>query len=324
MIQRSASSSSLHKEMGVSSSSEAYFVLAVGLLFALNSGFINGLCLSGLLTKEGSYKQAVTSVTTAYTKAGLYLADGLFKEAGFEFSLILAFVGGAFVSGLMTPKAIPYKVVPSYGPTFLLGSLCLFAAAWIADHNRPHGRVQYFFAATANGMQNGMSSMYTANLIRTSHLTGTSTDIGLILGQMLRGNWKNFWRLKVLVGLTSSFWVGGLISFYAATEFFHRALWFSAGLFFGIGMTHLAYVMLTQKVTLLQASFGKWDAVHERMACPMVDEINIAFNGIDDEGPLKNNGDKLNEGPDKLSIGLNYLKSLWLRLMKQQFTNESA
>lgn len=301
-------------------------MFAVGLLFALNSGFINGLCLSGLLTKEGSYKQAVTSVTAAYTKAGLYLADGLFKEAGFEFSLILAFVGGAFVSGLMTPKAIPHKLVPSYGPTFLLGSLCLFAAAWIADHNVPHGRVQYFFAAMANGMQNGMSSMYTANLIRTCHHTGTSTDIGLILGQMLRGNWKNYWRLKVLVGLTSSFWFGGLISFYAATECFHRALWFSAGLFFGIGMTHLAYVMLTQKVTLFQASFGtwKWDAVLERMACPMVDEINFAFDGIDCEGSVKTNGDKLNEGPDKLSFGLNYLKSLWQRFMKQQFSNESA
>ena len=322
--------------MGVSSSSEAYFVFAVGLLFALNSGFINGLCLSGLLTKEGSYKQAVSGVTAAYTKSGLYLADGLFNEAGFEFSLILAFVGGAFVSGLMTPKAIPHKLVPSYGPTFLLGSLCLFAAAWIADHNRPYGRVQYFFAAMANGMQNGMSSMYTANLIRTSHHTGTSTDIGLILGQMLRGNWKNYWRLKLLIGLASSFWFGGLISFIAATEYFHRALWFSAGLFFGIGMAHLAYVMLTQKVSLFQASFGTWtlDAVLDRMACPMVDwsgsatlsstladdQINSAFDDIDGGGSVKINNDKLNEGLG--GIGLNYLKSSWQRFTKQQFMTQ--
>jgi uncharacterized membrane protein YoaK (UPF0700 family) len=327
--------------MGVSTSSEAYFVFAVGLLFALNSGFINGLCLSGLLTKEGSNKHAVSGVTAAYTTSGLYLADGLFNEAGFEFSLILAFVGGAFVSGLMTPKAIPHKLVPSYGPTFLLGSLCLFAAAWIADHNRPYGRVQYFFAAMANGMQNGMSSMYTANLIRTSHLTGTSTDIGLILGQMLRGNWKNYWRLKVLVGLASSFWFGGLISFYAATEYFHRALWFSAGLFFGIGMAHLAYVMLTQKVSLIQASFGTWtlDAVLDRMACPMIDwsgsaathsgtlvdeQMNFVLDDIDGGGSVKINGDKFNEAPGKLGIVPHYLKSSWQRFVKQQFSNESA
>jgi uncharacterized membrane protein YoaK (UPF0700 family) len=339
MIQPSASSCSLHKEMGVSSSSEAYFVLAVGLLFALNSGFINGLCLSGLLSIDGSYKHAVSGVTAAYTNAGLYLADGFFNEAGFEFSLILAFVGGAFISGLLTPKAIPHKLVPSYGPTFLLGSSCLFAAAWIADHDS--GRVQYFFAAMANGMQNGMSSMYTANLIRTSHLTGTSTDIGLILGQMLRGNWKNYWRLKVLVGLASSFSFGGLISFYAATEYFHRAFWFSAGLFFGIGMAHLAYVMLTHKISLLQASFGMWtlDAVLDRMACPMVDwsgsaatlsgtvaaeQMNFSFDDIDGGGSVKSDSDKWSDGLGKLGIGSNYLKTSWQRFMKQQFSNESA
>ncbi len=320
--------------MGAPSISEAYFVLVVGLLFAFNSGFVNGLCLSGLLTKEGSHKQAVSGVTAAYTKSGLYLADGIFKEAGFEFSLILAFVGGAIVSGLMTPQAIPHKLLPSYGPTFLLGSLCLFAAAWIAD-DRPYGRVQYIFAAMANGMQNGMSSMYTANLIRTSHHTGTSTDIGVILGQMLRRNWKNYWRFKVLVGLASSFWFGGLISFYAATKYFHRALWFSAGLFFGIGMTHLAYVMLTQKVSLVQASFGtwKWDDLLERMTCPMDlgsasdladEQINFTFDEVDQEGLVKSNTDKLSEGLGKIGIGMDYLKSLWQRFTKQQFSNESA
>ena len=51
----------------------------------------------------------------------------------------------------------------------------------------PDKRALYYFAAMANGLQNGMTSTYTANLIRTSVLGGTSTDIGLIAGQMSRG-----------------------------------------------------------------------------------------------------------------------------------------
>eukprot|EP00584_Thalassiosira_punctigera_P023290 CAMPEP_0172562020 /NCGR_PEP_ID=MMETSP1067-20121228/95258_1 /TAXON_ID=265564 ORGANISM="Thalassiosira punctigera, Strain Tpunct2005C2" /NCGR_SAMPLE_ID=MMETSP1067 /ASSEMBLY_ACC=CAM_ASM_000444 /LENGTH=58 /DNA_ID=CAMNT_0013352165 /DNA_START=9 /DNA_END=182 /DNA_ORIENTATION=- len=36
------------RNMGVASRREAHFVFALGLLLSLNSGYINGLCLSGL------------------------------------------------------------------------------------------------------------------------------------------------------------------------------------------------------------------------------------------------------------------------------------
>ena len=107
--------------MGVASSQEAYFVFALGLLLSINSGYINGLCLSGLLTEGGSDKQGVSAFTGTYTKSGLALADGDPKLFGFEFTLILAFIGGATVAGVMNPRAIPHQLVPSYGPTFMLG-----------------------------------------------------------------------------------------------------------------------------------------------------------------------------------------------------------
>ena len=43
--------------------------------------------------------------------------DELEKLFGFEFTLILSFIGGAFVSGAMNPDAVPHKLVPSYGPS---------------------------------------------------------------------------------------------------------------------------------------------------------------------------------------------------------------
>jgi uncharacterized membrane protein YoaK (UPF0700 family) len=104
--------------MGVASVSEAYFVFAIGLLLALNSGYINGLFLSGLLTEEGSDKVHISAaaVTKAYTESGLNLVSGLYNEFGFAFSIILSFVAGACVSGLLNPEATPHKLVPSYGP----------------------------------------------------------------------------------------------------------------------------------------------------------------------------------------------------------------
>ena len=245
------------RNMGVASSQEAIFVFAVGLLLSLNSGYINGLCLSGLLTNQGSLEQAVSSVTGTYTHAGLSLSEGDIGMFGLDLGLIFCFILGSTVSGFMNPKAIPHKLVPSYGPTFLFGSLCMIASSTAAAV-APGTRSLYYFAAMANGVQNGMSSTYTANLIRTSHLTGTSTDIGLIFGQMLRGNWKNYWKFKVLIGLAISFWVGSLISFYSASQFLSMSLCFSAALFLLIGMTHVTFVALTQHVSFFQATFGTW------------------------------------------------------------------
>ena len=186
------------RNMGVISYQEAAFVFAIGLLLSLNSGFINGLCLGGLLTQDGSLQLPVSAVTATYTKAGLSLANGDVGMFGMDMGLIFCFIAGATVSGVLNPKAIPHKLVPSYGPTFLIGSCCMIASA-IAAAVHPGGRTLYYIASMANGIQNGMSSTYTANLIRTSHHTGTSTDIGLIFGQMLRSNWKNYWKFKVLI-----------------------------------------------------------------------------------------------------------------------------
>lgn len=279
------------RNMGVASTQEAIFVFAVGLLLSLNSGFINGLCLSGLLTKDGSLQQAVSSVTGTYTRAGLSLAHGDVGMFGMDMGLILCFIAGSTISGFMNPKAIPHKLVPSYGPTFLIGSLCMIAAC-IAGTMKPGDRTLYYFATMANGIQNGMSSTYTANLIRTSHLTGTSTDIGLILGQMLRGNWKNYWKFKVLIGLAISFWVGSLVSFFSAAEFLSHSLIFSAALFLLIGLTHLTFVVITQHVSFAQAAFGTWQwdkvlgqlakGVHDTAITAMTPEqIDQVFDSMD-------------------------------------------
>jgi len=113
-------------KVGAKSKREAIFVLIIGLMLSLNSGYINGLCLSGLV---GPDRQGVSAFTGTYTKSGLALASGQVKLFGFEFTLILSFIGGAIISGIMNPKAIPHKLVPTYGPTFLIGSVFMILSA---------------------------------------------------------------------------------------------------------------------------------------------------------------------------------------------------
>ena len=118
-----------------------------------------------------------------------------------------------------------------YAPTFFIGGVFMCIAAVLSVEDISGTAHFYYFVAAANGIQNGISSMYSANLIRTTHLTGASTDIGLFIGQALRGNTKNTWKLKILLCLAFSFWTGGLLSFWAVTRFLQYTLLANAAIF---------------------------------------------------------------------------------------------
>jgi hypothetical protein len=89
-------------------------------------------------------------------------------------------------------------------------------------------------------------------------LTGASTDIGLFIGQLLRGNRTNLWKLLVLIALASSFWLGGIISFYATSQFAHYSLLFNAALFLLIGASLVFFLVHELHISVSAALMGTW------------------------------------------------------------------
>jgi uncharacterized membrane protein YoaK (UPF0700 family) len=235
---------------------ELAFVMVSGVLLAFNAGYINGSCLSGFLTSDG-VKQSASSVTGYYTRSALALADGNFEFFGFQVFMILSLIFGACISGMMNANAQPYRIEPSYGPTFMVGGIFLLIASLLAAVE-VNGTHSFFFAAAANGIQNGMSSIYSANLIRSTHLTGTSTDIGLFIGQLIRGNREHSWKLLVLLSLSLSFWLGGVVSFFATAYFTSYSLLFNAGLFILIGASLVYFLVHELHVSVSAALLGTW------------------------------------------------------------------
>jgi hypothetical protein len=127
---------------------ELAFVTTVGIFLSFNSGYVNGSCLSGLLTPSGM-RQSVAAFTGAYTGSALLLADGQFAVFGRQLGMIFSFILGACISGYMTPNATPYRLEPTYGPTFVIGGVFLIIASILAVFERDD--YLFYFAAAANG-----------------------------------------------------------------------------------------------------------------------------------------------------------------------------
>lgn len=257
---------------------EHAFIVIVAMLLSFNSGFSNGLSLSGLLAPVGEILytyQSTSGYTGVYTQGALALAASSFETYqadgqsvtnigvfGFQTCMVLSFISGATMAGLLNPRPSPWRLAPMYAPTFLLGAIFMCVAASLA-HTEPYSPDPnqhrfYFFVALANGIQNGVSSMYSANLIRTTHMTGTSTDIGLFIGQLLRRNSTNLWKLKILLGLVASFWTGGLVSLYAVRQWRSRTLLFNAGVFLFVVVLIVTFLVRNLHVPILSALRGSW------------------------------------------------------------------
>jgi len=129
----------------------------------------------------------VNSILTGETLQG---HAGLAREAVL---LILSFIFGAFLCGLVIPKNALHFGGKSFYGVALIGtstfcSLCTVFSFW---HLRMPAACS---AACASGMQNAMCTLHLGAVVRTTHVTGTATDIGSTLGRatmiVLRAAWE--------------------------------------------------------------------------------------------------------------------------------------
>lgn len=158
------------------------------LLLGFNAGCIN----AGGFLATGRFVTHVTGFAT------LFGVD--FQQAGLLASLqILSvpvfFLIGAMIAGLLTDRAIHLKATPHYDYVMALCSACLLlaAAAGGSDYfgafgesfHLKHTYLLLALLCLASGLQNGAITSSSGSSVRTTHLTGLTTDLGLGFARML-------------------------------------------------------------------------------------------------------------------------------------------
>lgn len=169
-----------------------------GGLLAFIAGMIN---TAGYM---GFRHQAITNLTGSSSLFGIALGVADAGEAVHWLLSILAFLGGAVLSGVIVQQST-LKLGRPYGVALVLESLLLFAAVPLLDAHHPIG---LYLASMAAGLQNGMVSTYSGMVFRTTHVSGMFTDLGIYIGHRLRGLAVDSLRVRVCVLVIVSFVLG--------------------------------------------------------------------------------------------------------------------
>ena len=128
----------------------------------------------------------VSHMTGTSTKIGMHIegfdhGDNELLEILKALGLVLCFVLGSFTCGLLVDKnQVHFGGKSWYGFALLLNGLLLFTATCLPDMPT----TSCYLAAMACGLQNAMCTSHFGAVVRTTHVTGTLTDIGSILGRI--------------------------------------------------------------------------------------------------------------------------------------------
>lgn len=202
-----------------------------GALLAFVAGIVNA---SGFL---GLRHQGITHLTGTTTLLGLAAGDADIDALLHLAALIGAFVAGCVASGMIVQDST-LRLGRRYGVVLVLEGILLAAAAPLLARGLVSGE---YLASAACGLQNAMASTYSGAVLRTTHVSGSLTDLGIFLGHRLRGLPVDARRVRLLLTLVSSFFAGAVAGTLLFRRIGYASLYVPAVMTIVVGSAYGAY-----------------------------------------------------------------------------------
>lgn len=213
-------------------------------LLSLTAGFVNG---AGFV----AFSVLTTNVTGHVALFAEKIAKGDFSAARVVGLWMLLFLLGAFICSLLiriTGRNQRYAyVIPILTEIGILLSIALFGYRF----DRSLIKTEVFAGSLlfAMGLQNAMVTMISGSVVRTTHLTGMFTDLGIELSSLLypaksdTSEIKQKMTLRLLI--ISFFIAGGISGAYVFSRLSYFAFFIPAGIlviamFYDIFRVHAA------------------------------------------------------------------------------------
>ncbi|WP_417198037.1 YoaK family protein [Bizionia sp.] len=191
--------------------------LRIAIVLSFVAGIVN---VTGFL----SFHQLTTNVTGHFALFIFDLAHFEFWKGTVYFLYILIFLLGSFVSSLLiekykTNKKLNVFVLPTLIECFVLIAIVIFN--YLSQVKYPDLIICSLLFAM--GIQNSFVTKISNAVVRTTHLTGLFTDLGIELSQLFFPESHPYQEkikvtIKLRINIISFFFLGGLIGGYVYTK----------------------------------------------------------------------------------------------------------
>jgi uncharacterized membrane protein YoaK (UPF0700 family) len=212
------------------------WILLGGFVLTCAAGAINAV---GFL---GMHHQAISHMSGTVTVLSNELATGQHGLAIYAVAVVLSFFLGCVVSAAIIRQSA-LILGRRYGVVLVIESVLLFAACRMLMAGDYAGDC---LAAMACGLQNAMATHYSGAVIRTTHMTGIITDLGIAVGLKLRGDPIDGRRAGLYLVLLAGFFIGGILGSLGYVRIGFETLLFPATLTGLAGCGYFAFKQLAR------------------------------------------------------------------------------
>lgn len=203
------------------------WVYAGGLLLTAVAGCVNAVAVA-------SAYHAVTHMTGTVFAVGFELSRGQTGVALRAAAVVASFFVGAALSGFIV-KQSSLHAGRRYGVALMIEGVVL-GGAWLGlARQSVAGEV---LAAVACGLQNALATSYSGAIVRTTHMTGVITDLGIAIGHLAARQPVEWFRVRLHLVLLLGFTSGGALGALAYPALGPTTLLFPAVAVFFAGLVY--------------------------------------------------------------------------------------
>ncbi|MFL1732109.1 YoaK family protein [Moraxella oculi] len=178
------------------------WVLCGAVALAFCAGILNTTALMGFTHVSASHVTGNISSLSVSVLHEDWLNVRLFLMS------IASFWIGSVLSGMLIGGS-ELHINRNYGYAMYLEFLLLFASLLLYMNGSNLGQMMI---AMACGLQNSMVATYNGTVVRTTHLTGTTSDLGAMVGSWLVGRKLNIQKVLLQSALWWAFFMGGFVA----------------------------------------------------------------------------------------------------------------
>jgi uncharacterized membrane protein YoaK (UPF0700 family) len=186
--------------------------IKLGSLTAFSSGMVN-------VASVIIFFAFTSNVTGHFAILAEEIAKGHWHQAAVVFGWIFLFFFGNFVSNFIVIN-VKNNTYLAHALPLTLEILCLLTVGIYGQYFYQESLRETEFLVGimlfAMGLQNGLTASISNFAVKTTHLTGLTTDLGILASMFTKKEFRNNPKLmskaKLLVYIASSYLIGGIVS----------------------------------------------------------------------------------------------------------------
>jgi uncharacterized membrane protein YoaK (UPF0700 family) len=190
--------------------------IKLGSLTAFSAGMVN---IASVLI----FFSFTSNVTGHYAILAAEIVKGNFYQVAVVFGWIFLFFFGSFVSNLIVINFNTKNAYFAHATPIVLEIVCLLTVGVYGQYFYEETLTETEFLVAlmvfAMGLQNGLTASISNFTVKTTHLTGTTTDLGVLFSMFtqkkFRTNKELIGKAKLLLAIAISYVLGAITSGYA-------------------------------------------------------------------------------------------------------------